>query len=77
VTTMNPHEQKAVVESVSGGKLVLKLDDGGSLSCSAQNAPSTKPGDKVVVRILTETQATTDRHEQARVVLKELLGGEQ
>ena len=28
-----------------------------------------------MVRLLTEAQAVTDRHEQARIVLKELLGG--
>lgn len=72
---MNPHEQHAVVESVSEEHIVLSVG-GITLQWPRTQAPRVKPGDTVIIRLLTEQQATTDRHEQARVVLKELLGGE-
>jgi hypothetical protein len=72
---MNPHEQKAVVESVSGQTITLRLGQQ-RFEWPREHAPDLGEGDTVVVRLLTETQATADRHEQARIVLKELLGGE-
>ncbi|HEY8108877.1 MAG TPA: hypothetical protein VIF43_02630 [Patescibacteria group bacterium] len=72
---MNPHEQKAVVESVSARTVTLRLGDR-RFEWPREQAPDVRKGDTVVVRLLSEAQAETDRHEQARVVLKELLGGE-
>lgn len=74
---MNPYEYKAVVESISDQELVLNLGNGRQVTWPRKNAPIVRKGDSVVVRLMTEEQATTDRHEQARAILKELLGGEQ
>lgn len=72
--TMNPHEQKAVVESVSARTVTLRLGNQ-RFEWPREQAPELRKGDSVMVRLLTEAQAVTDRHEQARIVLKELLGG--
>jgi hypothetical protein len=72
---MNPHEQKAIIESVSERTVTVRLGDQ-RFEWPREQTPQVRKGDAVVIRVMTETQATTDRHEQARVVLKELLGGE-
>ena len=71
---MNSHEQKAVVESVSERAVTLRVD-GQRFEWPRDQAPDLRKGDTVTVRLLSEAQAVADRHEQARVVLKELLGG--
>lgn len=70
---MNPHEQKAVVESVSARTVTLRLGER-RFDWPREHAPELRKGDAVTVRLLTETQAAADRHEQARTMLKELLG---
>ncbi|MDP9211661.1 MAG: hypothetical protein M3N59_00035 [bacterium] len=71
---MNPHDRQATVVSVSDRHIVLSLD-GKTFEWPREAAPNVSAGDTMTVRLMTEAQAAADRHEQARVVLRELLGG--
>lgn len=71
---MNSHDRQAVVVSVSDQRIVLSLD-GTTVEWPREQAPGVSEGDRLIVRLLTASQADTDRDEQARVILKELLGG--
>ncbi|MEX1113424.1 MAG: hypothetical protein WD603_02135 [Patescibacteria group bacterium] len=71
---MNAHDRQATVVSVSDRHIVLSLD-GKTFEWPREAAPRVSEGDTMIVRLMTESQAATDRHEQARAVLKELLGG--
>lgn len=72
---MDKHDLTAVVRELTNAG--AKLDLGGQTITwpTHELPPDLKQGDEVSLRLLTQAALDADRHENARTILTEILGG--
>ena len=73
----NLKELQVIVERKEGRNIVLKLTDGQELKLPIFNLPNkVSPGQNLILKVLTEHEAATERSELARYLLEEILNGD-
>lgn len=69
-------ELTAVIRQIAGDQALVEIS-GRAVPWPADLLPDgAKEGDTVRLRMLTDRQAETDRHELARAILEEILGAD-
>ncbi len=68
-------ELTAVIRQITGRQALVEIS-GQAVSWPVEALPdNVKEGDTVRLQMLTDHQVETDRHELARAILEEILGG--